>query len=108
MTVVNDKPHVESQPLEVDTSDVEDVEFVPQPPAILRGRVRFSGKSSNAEGTSGFIFLRSTEGDDEFESGVTISGDETTDSSDYGKLKPDGSFEIKNVRPGNYEIMAGK
>src|SRR5580765_5698135 len=105
MTVVNDKPHVESQPLEVDTSDVEDVEFVPQPPAILRGRVRFSGKSSKAEGTSGFIFLRSTEGDDEFESGVTISGDETTDSSDYGKLKPDGSFEIKNVRPGNYEIM---
>jgi polysaccharide lyase family 4-like protein len=103
--VVNDKPHVESQPLEVGTSDVEDVEFVPQPPAILRGRVRFNGTSSKAEATSGFVFLRSTEGDDEFESGVTVSGDETSDSSDYGKLRPDGSFEIKDVRPGNYEIM---
>jgi hypothetical protein len=105
MTLVNDKPHVESQPVEVGTSDVEDVEFVPHPPAILRGRVRFSGKSSKAEVTSGFVFLRSTEGDDEFESGVTVAGDETTEPSDYGKLKPDGSFEIKNVRSGNYEIM---
>jgi protocatechuate 3,4-dioxygenase beta subunit len=105
MTFVDDKPHVVSQPLEVGASDIEDVEFVPQPPAILRGRVRFSGKSSKPEITSGYVFLRSMEGDDEFESGVTVNLDETTESSDSGKLKPDGSFELKNVRPGSYELV---
>ena len=105
MTVVHDKPKVVSQSLEVGTSDVEDVEFAPQPPAVLRGRVRFSSKSTKAETSPGFVFLRSTDGDEEAGSSVTVSVDEMTDSLDSGKLKPDGSFELKNVPPGNYELM---
>ncbi len=59
----------------------------------------------NRNRSRAIVFLRSTEGDDEFESGVTVSGDETTESPDSAKLKSDGSFELKNVPPGNYELV---
>ena len=105
--VMTDKPQIVRQALEVGTSDIEDVQLAPQSPANIRGRVRFSRKDSKAEASSGVIFLHSMDGDDEFESGVSISGDETSGSPTFAKLKPDGSFELKNVPPGNYELTFG-
>jgi hypothetical protein len=107
ITVMTDKPQIVRQALEVGASDIEDVQLAPQSPANIRGRVRFSDKASKAEASSGVIFLHSMDGDDEFESGVSFSGDETSGSPTFTRLKPDGSFELKNVQPGNYEFVFG-
>lgn len=104
ITVLTEKPQIVRESIEVGTSDLEDVQLAPQPPANIRGRVRFTGKSPELKADSAIVFLHSLDGDDYLEGGVTISGDETAGSPTFAKLKPDGMFELKNVPPGNYEL----
>jgi hypothetical protein len=73
-------------------------------PATVRGQVHFSGKFAKSDGSQAIVSLHPSEGDDDFFSGVTISGDESAPSPSFIKLKPDGSFEVRNVPPGVYEI----
>jgi Carboxypeptidase regulatory-like domain len=104
IAVLTDKPQMVREPLEIGTADIEDVQLAPQPPGTVRGRVHFNGKSPEPA-ASAVIFLHSLDGDDSFENGVTMSGDETAGSPSFAKLKPDGSFELKNVPPGRYELI---
>jgi Carboxypeptidase regulatory-like domain len=94
IAVLTDKPQIVREPLEVGTADIEDVQLAPQPPANVRGRVHFSGKSPELAASAG-IFLHSLDGDDFFENGVTMSGDETAGSPSFAKLKTRWQLRVK-------------
>jgi hypothetical protein len=103
MILGSERPQITREPMEVGTADVDDFQLTPQPPATIRGQVHFSGKFPKSDASQAIVYLHPTEGD-EFLNSVTISGDESSPSPSYTKLKPDGSFELKNVPPGNYEL----
>ncbi len=104
MTVNAEASFITRQTVEVGTADVDDLQLAPLSPATIRGQVHFSGKFPKPDGSQTIAYLRSAEGDDDFFNGVTISGDESAGSPGFAKLKPDGSFEFKNVPPGVYEL----
>ncbi len=103
MTVGAETPLITRRTIEVGTADIDDVQLAPLPPATVRGQVHFSAKFSKPDASQTIVYLRPTEGDDSYD-GVTINGDESATSPNFGKVKPDGSFELKNVVPGVYEI----
>jgi hypothetical protein len=92
------------QTIEVGTADIDDLQLAPLPPATIRGQVHFSGKFAKSDGSQTIAYLHPAEGDDDVFNGVTISGDESQGTLGFAKLKPDGSFEFKNVPPGLYEL----
>jgi hypothetical protein len=49
------------------------------------------------------VVLRPIDEDSDTESGVVFN--DSMGSSNLGKIKPDGSFELKNVLPGAYELL---
>lgn len=103
MTVGAETPLITRQTLEVGTADIDDLQLAPLPPATVRGKVHFSGKFPKSDASQTIVYLRPAEGDDSYD-GVTIDGDGSAASLNFVKVKPDGSFELKNVAPGVYEI----
>jgi hypothetical protein len=105
MSLLSDPPLIIRQNIEVGDANVEDVRLVPQPVATLRGHVHLEGKLPKA-GTPGLIVvLRPVDEDNDAESGVVFSDNEAAAFSNLGKIKPDGSFELKNVLPGVYDVL---
>jgi protocatechuate 3,4-dioxygenase beta subunit len=104
ITVGAETPLIARQNLEVGTADIDDLQLDLLPPATIRGQVHFSGKFAKSDGSQAIVYLHPSEDDDDFFSGVTISGDESAPSPSFAKIKPDGSFELKNVPPGVYEL----
>jgi len=87
-------PMMARQSLQVANS-IDGLRLAPQPGAIVRGHLRVEGKGSAALGISGDVF-------------VSI---ESTDASEDASSVPllthvanDGSFEWKEVAPGNYYV----
>ena len=103
MTVGAETPLITRRTIEVGTADIDDVQLTPLPPATVRGQVHFGGKFPKSDASQTIVYLHPTEGDDSYD-GVTIDGDASATSSNFVKVKPDGSFELKNVAPGIYEI----
>ena len=104
MTVLAETPQIVRQTIEVGSADIDDLHLAPLPLATIRGRVHFGGKIPIESASAFMVFLQAMEGDDDWSDGVTFSGDEAAGSSNLAKLKPDGSFELKNVLPGLYEL----
>jgi len=103
MTVGAETPLITRRAIEVGTADIDDVQLTPLPPATVRGQVHFSGKFPKPDASQTIVYLRPTEGDDPYD-GVTIDGDGSATSPNLVKVKPGGSFELRNVAPGVYEI----
>jgi Carboxypeptidase regulatory-like domain len=104
MTVLADTPQSVRQTVEVAGANIDDLRLVPQAAATIRGRVHFGGRSPQPGTAPLIVSLHGIEGEDDFSSGVTFNGDETSGSPNFAKVKPDGSFELKNVPPGVYEL----
>lgn len=80
------------QPLEVTSSNVDNLRLVPMPSSHIPGQLRVEG-SRNVDLSAFTVFLRAL--DSEAYLGAI--------GSDEGKVKRDGSFTI-NPPPGNYEV----
>jgi Carboxypeptidase regulatory-like domain len=107
MSLLADPPLIVRQNLEVSDANVDDVRLVPQPVATLRGHVHLEGKLPKP-GTPGLmVILRPVDEDSDTGSGIVFNDNESAGSSNLGKIKPDGSFELKNVLPGVYDILVG-
>ena len=107
MSLLADPPLIVRQNLEVSDANVDDVRLVPQPVATLRGHVHLEGKLPKP-GTPGLmVILRPVDEDSDTGSGVVFNDNESAGSSSLGKIKPDGSFELKNVLPGVYDVLVG-
>jgi hypothetical protein len=98
-----DSPMIARQSLEVGEANIDDLRLIPQAGAILRGRVHLSGKVPSL-GTPGLmVYLRQLDDEDPYD-GVMFSGDDALRTPSFTKIKADGSFELKNVPQGVYDL----
>jgi hypothetical protein len=95
-------PMMARQALQLVSNSVEDLRLQPQPGGWIHGRLRLESKggSNKVDATQIFLRLRSADGDDETLGEFTM-GD---GFSSLAHVAADGSFEWKNVPPGNYYV----
>ena len=95
-------PMMARQALQLVSNSVEDLRLQPQPGGWIHGRLRLEtkGGASKVDASQIFLKLRSADGDDEA-LGEFSMGDGFSSLAHVGA---DGSFEWKNVPPGNYYV----
>ncbi len=101
-TLVTDAPQMASGTVEVTDTNVEGLRLAPTAGATVRGRVRLAGTIAKADTSLLFVYLHPNDEENE-SSGVTFA-EGAMASSGMGRVKADGSFELKNVPPGVYEV----
>jgi hypothetical protein len=98
-----DSPMIARQSLEVGEANIDDLRLIPQAGGTLRGRVHLSGKLASL-GTPGLmVYFRQIDDEDPYD-GVMFSGDDALRTPSFAKIKPDGSFEVRNVPQGVYDL----
>jgi Carboxypeptidase regulatory-like domain len=102
-TLVSDRPQMVQRPIEVGEANIDDLRLAPQPLATLRGRVHFP-KAVPPDSPQFVLSLSSLNEDDEYAGNIAVSLDDSRGFGGPVKLKSDGSFEMKNVPPGLYEV----
>ncbi len=95
-------PMMARQALQLGSNSVEDLRLQPQPGGWVHGRLRIEtrGGVNKVDASQIFLKLRSADGDDEA-LGEFSMGD---GFSSLAHVAADGSFEWKNVPPGNYYL----
>ncbi len=100
-------PLMARQALHVAGSSVDGLRLAPQPGAWVHGRLRIESKSGfvRIDPSQMFLVLHSVDGDDEGMGGFSAEAA----FSNLAHVLPDGSFEWRNVPPGNYyaQLNAG-
>jgi protocatechuate 3,4-dioxygenase beta subunit len=104
VAVTAEVPLSAQQKIEVGSADIDDLQLTLMPPATLRGRVRFDDRFPKSEKSETTVSLRPSGEDEDSLVGVTINDDTPAAFRGFAKLKADGSFEIKNVPSGVYEV----
>jgi hypothetical protein len=95
-------PLIARQSVQLTTANVEGVRLAPQTGGTIRGRLRMEASGSERPDPSQmFLVLCSADGDDDM-LGALAEGDGFSPMAHVGA---DGSFEWKNVPPGNYSIQ---
>ena len=94
-------PMTARQSLQVGSSNVEGLRLSPQPGALLRGRLRLESRGSVRGFDPGQIFLTLQTINGEDDAGAAAIGDRF---SNLTHMSVDGSFEWRDVPPGNYYI----
>jgi carboxypeptidase family protein len=101
-TTESERPQMVQRAIEVSESNIDDLRLAPQPLGTLRGHVHLP-KSIRADSSALMLSLSSLNEEDN-SPGNVVAADDSSGFSSPVKLKPDGSFEMKNVPPGLYEI----
>lgn len=104
MTLMTDPPQMARGTVEVTDTNVDGLRLVPLAGATVRGRVRLAGSIAKVDASLLFVYLRRNDGESESSEGVTFADEGTMVSSGMGRVKADGTFELKNVPPGVYEV----
>lgn len=96
-------PMMARQSLQISAGSVDDVRLSPQPGTTVRGRVRFENRPGSRMGgvPEMFLILTSADGDDE---GLAFS---SFGASNVTHVGADGSFEFKDIPPGDYYLRVG-
>jgi hypothetical protein len=95
-------PMMARQSVQVGPASVEDVRLSPQPGAVVRGRLRAETKGgSRFDPEQTFLALKSVDGDDD---ATVFLGAGPSNVASVGR---DGSFEWKDVAPGDYYLQLG-
>jgi carboxypeptidase family protein len=95
-------PMMARQSLQMVSNSVEGLRLAPQAGGSIRGRLRFESKGgARIDASQFFLTLRSVDGDEDawtmFVPGGGVNG--------MMRVAPDGSFEWKNIPPGNYYVQ---
>jgi hypothetical protein len=99
-TVIADTPQSARSTLEVSDSDVEGLRLSLSGGTLIRGHVRTEPKA-DLKSMVLYVALRRLDGEDEWSDEVTFSNES---GGSPAKVKADGSFELKEVPAGRYEV----
>jgi protocatechuate 3,4-dioxygenase beta subunit len=102
-TVMADSPQSAPRNIEVSDANIEGLSLAPLAGGAIRGRIHFGGKAK-LDPSVLFVSVRRIDGGDEFTDVVPFATDGVGTFSPFGRVKADGSFELKDVSPGLYEI----
>ena len=97
-----DSPRTARSTVEVGDGDVEGLHLTCSAGAVVRGRLRV-GPKADLKSMAPYVTLNRLDGEDDFGDAVTFN-----DSGGWpapAKVKADGSFELKEVPPGSYEVQ---
>ena len=102
-TTEGDQPRTAQRTIEVSESNLDDMRLAPQRLATVRGQVHFPRSIRSA--LSSFMISLNNLNEDDPDTGIVLLGqDDSLGSSGPVRLKPDGSFEVKNVPSGRYDV----
>lgn len=104
ITLMTDPPQTARGTVEVADTNVDGLRLVPLAGTTVRGRVRLAGSIPKVDASLLFMYLRRSDGENESSEGVTFADEGTMVSAGMGRVKADGTFELKNVPPGVYEV----
>jgi hypothetical protein len=103
MTFMSDTSQFVLHALDVGESNIDDLRLSPQPGATLRGQVHFP-KSFRGDSSQVTLSLHGYDRENEFFDHLVFGADDDSGFRSSVKLKPGGSFELKNVPVGRYEV----
>lgn len=102
-TPMADRPQSAPRNIEVTDADIDGLVLAPLAGTTIRGKLHFGGQVKL--GSPGqYVIVRRMDGADEFKDLVPYAFDGVGTLPPLGQVKPDGSFELKDVPPGIYEI----
>jgi protocatechuate 3,4-dioxygenase beta subunit len=104
MTLMADPPQMARRTVEITDTNVDGLRLAPLAGAAVRGRVRLAGSIAKVDASLLFVYLRRSDGENESSGGVSFADEGTMVSAGMGRVKADGTFELKNVPPGVYEV----
>jgi protocatechuate 3,4-dioxygenase beta subunit len=102
-TVMADAPQSALRNIEVTDANIEGLRLAPLAGGAIRGRIHLGGKAKLKPSVL-FVAVRRIDGEDEFTDVVQFASDGIGTLPPLGRVKADGSFELKDVPPGVYEI----
>jgi len=105
MTVASDTPQVATATVEVTDTNVDGLRLAPIVGATVRGKLHLAG-NSRSDGALFFLYLHRADGEDDLSNGVSFAEDGAMTSTGGARVKADGSFDLKNVPQGVYNIDA--
>jgi hypothetical protein len=95
-------PLIARQSVQLTNVNLEGLRLAPQSGGTIRGRLRMeAGGNGRPDASEVFLMLRSTDGDDDM-MGALAQADGFSPVAHVGA---DGSFEWKNIPPGNYSVQ---
>ena len=89
--------------IEVADSDIEGVRLVLSAGATVRGRIRL-GEKMKGQTSALYASLHRIDGEEDSSDDMVLGDDPSMNSSAAERVKPDGTFEMKNIPAGLYEI----
>ncbi|MGC2198385.1 MAG: carboxypeptidase regulatory-like domain-containing protein [Terriglobales bacterium] len=104
-TVMADAPQSAARNIQVTDTNIDGLSLAPLAGAAIHGRIHFSDKAK-LDASVLFVSVRRIDGEEEFTDLMPFAMDGVATSPTFGRVKADGSFELKDVLPGLYEIEA--
>jgi carboxypeptidase family protein len=92
-----DAPVIQRQMVDVASADVNDIRIAASAPGSIRGQLRI-GDGDRGDLNHFTVFLQSAENLREGMAAYDPGG------QNFARVKPDGTFELKNVPAGNYRV----
>ncbi len=104
-TVMADAPQSAARNIQVTDTNIDGLSLAPLAGAAIHGRIHFSDKAK-LDASVLFVSVRRIDGEEEFTDLIPFATDGVATSPTFGRVKVDGSFELKDVPAGLYEIEA--
>ncbi len=89
--------------LDVGDTDIEGLQLLHSPAATIRGKIRTQSKPGDAP-SAHYVSLRHIDGGEDYSEAFTLVLDGSAGGLGVSQTKSDGSFELKNVTPGLYDV----
>ena len=105
MTLMTDPPQMARTTVDVNDTNIDALRLALVAGATVRGKVRLAGTIAKSDPSLLFVYLHRDDEEGEGSDGVTFSEDGAMASPGMARVKADGSFELKNVPAGIYEVQ---
>ncbi len=102
-TPMADRPQSAARNIEVTDAGIDGLVLAPLAGTTIRGKLHF-GANVKLGSPGQYVELRRVDGGEEFKDLLPYASDGVGTSAPVGQVKADGSFELKDVPPGVYEL----